>query len=57
MSAWRRSAAPSQSQLSQIALTKTAIAETIRKLAALGQEVAKFNDAMNAAKVPFVPVP
>jgi photosystem II stability/assembly factor-like uncharacterized protein len=51
------SAAPSQSELEQIAVVKRAIAEAGQKLSALGQEVAKFNDAMNAAKMPFVPVP
>jgi hypothetical protein len=51
------SAAPSQTQLEQIAIVKKALADSAQKLNALGQEVAKFNDAMNAAKVPFVPVP
>lgn len=51
------SAAPSQTQLEQIAIVKKAIADAGQKLNALGQEVTKFNEAMNAAKVPFVPVP
>jgi hypothetical protein len=51
------SAAPSKSELDQIAVVKQAIAEARQKLTALGQEVTKLNDAMNAAKVPFVPVP
>jgi hypothetical protein len=51
------SAAPSQTELEQIAIAKKAIADTGQKLSALGPEVVKFNDAMNTAKVPFVPVP
>jgi hypothetical protein len=51
------SAAPSQSQLEQIAITKSAIADAAGKLSSLGQEVAKFNDALSAAKVPYIPVP
>jgi len=51
------SAAPAQSQLQQVALTKVAIADAGKKMDALRVEVTKFNDAMNAAKVPFVPVP
>jgi photosystem II stability/assembly factor-like uncharacterized protein len=50
-------AAPSQSQLQQIVLAKTAIASAGRSLDQLREQVTKFNDAMNAAKVPFVPVP
>ena len=50
-------AAPSETQLEQIALIKTAIADAGRKIDALRDQVVKFNDAMNAAKVPFVPVP
>ncbi len=51
------SSAPARSQLEQIALTKAAIADAGRKMDGLRAEVTKFNDAMNAAKVPFVPVP
>jgi len=51
------SAAPSETQLHQIAVVKTAIADGSKKLQALGAQVTKFNEAMNAAKVPFVPVP
>lgn len=51
------SAAPAKSQLDQIELTKTAIADAGKKMDALRAQVTKFNDAMNAAKVPFVPVP
>ena len=50
-------AAPSESQLQQIALAKTAITDAGRNIDKLRDEVARFNDAMNAAKVPFVPVP
>ncbi|MEO8027411.1 MAG: hypothetical protein ABI823_13105, partial [Bryobacteraceae bacterium] len=50
-------AAPSQSQFEQIALTKTAVANGAQGIEKLKAEVVKFNDAMNAAKVPYVPVP
>jgi photosystem II stability/assembly factor-like uncharacterized protein len=50
-------AAPSEAQLRQVALVKTAIADASKKLDALRGQVVKFNEAMNAAKVPFVPVP
>ena len=50
-------AAPSESQLQQIALAKTAITDAGRNIDKLRDEVARFNDAMNAAKVPFVSVP
>jgi len=51
------SSAPAKSQLDQMALTKAAIADAGKKMDTLRAEVTKFNDAMNAAKVPFVPVP
>src|SRR5262249_40543431 len=51
------SAAPAKSQMEEIALTQTAIADAGKKMDTLRAEVTKFNDAMNAAKVPFVPVP
>jgi len=51
------SAAPSRTQLEQIAIVKQAIAGAGQKIDELRQQVVKFNDAMNAAKVPFVPVP
>ena len=51
------SSAPAKSQIEQIALTRTAIADASKKMDTLRSEVTKFNDAMNAAKVPFVPVP
>ena len=51
------SAAPSESQLQQLGLVKTAIADASKKIDGLRADVIKFNDAMNAAKVPFVPVP
>jgi photosystem II stability/assembly factor-like uncharacterized protein len=50
-------AAPSESQLKQNAVVKTAVAEAGREMAKLHDQVVKFNDAMNAAKVPVVPVP
>jgi hypothetical protein len=51
------SAAPSQTQLEQLAITKKALGDAGQKLDALRQEVVKFNEALNASKVPFVPVP
>jgi hypothetical protein len=51
------SAAPSQSQLQQIALVKTAIAGAGQSMGKLSGQVVRFNDAMNAAKVPVIPVP
>jgi photosystem II stability/assembly factor-like uncharacterized protein len=51
------SAAPSQSQLQQIALLKTAIASAGQSMGQLSASVVRFNDAMNAAKVPVIPVP
>jgi len=50
-------ASPSESQLKQIALIKLAIDDAGQKMDKLRGEVVRFNDAMNAAKVPFVPVP
>jgi len=50
-------AAPSESQLKQNAVAKTAVADAGRQMAKLHDQVVKFNDAMNAAKVPVVPVP
>jgi hypothetical protein len=50
-------AAPSQTQLQQVALVKTAIAGAGRSLDQLRTQVVRFNDALNTAKVPFVPVP
>jgi hypothetical protein len=50
-------AAPSESQLKQNAVVKTAVADAGREMAKLHDQVVKFNDAMNAAKVPVVPVP
>jgi photosystem II stability/assembly factor-like uncharacterized protein len=50
-------AAPSPSQLQQVALAKTALAEASKNMDKLRDDVVKFNDAMNAAKVPFIPVP
>jgi len=43
--------------LQQIAMVKTAIAGAGRSLDQLRDQVVKFNNAMNAAKVPFVPLP
>jgi photosystem II stability/assembly factor-like uncharacterized protein len=50
-------AAPAESQLKQIALVKIAIADASRSMDQLRDQVVKFNDAMNAAKVPYVAVP
>jgi hypothetical protein len=50
-------AAPSESQLKQNAVVKVAVADAGREMAKLHDQVVKFNDAMNAAKVPVVPVP
>ncbi len=51
------SAAPSESQLHQIAVVKSAIADAGKRMDTLRGEVVKFNDAMNAAKVPLIPAP
>ena len=50
-------AAPSESQLKQIALTKVAIEGGARSMDRLRVEVVKFNDAMNAARIPYIAVP
>jgi hypothetical protein len=50
-------AAPSESQIKQIALLRTALAEAGQSVDRLRAQVSKFNDAMNAAKVPFIAVP
>jgi hypothetical protein len=50
-------AAPAESQLKQIAVVKTAIDDAGYRMDQLRGQVVKFNDAMNAAKVPFVAVP
>jgi hypothetical protein len=51
------SAAPSDTELQQIALVKAALAVAARKVDAMREQVTKFNEAMNAAKVPFIAVP
>ena len=51
------SAAPSETQLHQVAMAKSAIADGAKQMDALRAQVVKFNDAMNAAKVPFVTLP
>ena len=51
------SAAPSNTQMEQIAIVKKAISTAGQQIDTLRQEVVKFNDAMSAAKVPYVPVP
>ena len=51
------SAAPSESQLKQIAIVKAAIADASKQMEGVRAEVVKFNEAMTAAKVPYVPVP
>ncbi|HEY2013052.1 MAG TPA: hypothetical protein VGH38_06090 [Bryobacteraceae bacterium] len=50
-------AAPSETQLKQIAILKTALADATQRVDRLRAEVLKFNDAMNAAKVPYITVP
>jgi photosystem II stability/assembly factor-like uncharacterized protein len=50
-------AAPSASELKQVALVKAAVEKADKDIAELRAEVVKFNDAMAAAKVPYVPVP
>jgi len=50
-------AAPSDSQLQQVAVVKTALADAGRAIDKLREQVVTFNEAMNAAKVPFVAVP
>jgi hypothetical protein len=50
-------AAPSASQLQQIAVVKNAVADAGRGMDGLREAVLRFNDAMNTAKVPFVQVP
>ena len=51
------SAPPNDTELQQIALVKAALAVAAKKVDAMREQVAKFNDAMNAAKVPFIAVP
>jgi len=51
------SAAPSDTQLQQIAVVKTALADAAASINRLRDQVIRFNEAMNAAKVPFVAVP
>lgn len=48
------SAPPSDAELQQIALVKAALAVAAKNVDAMREQVAKFNDAMNAAKVPFI---
>ncbi|HKE25504.1 MAG TPA: hypothetical protein VKB88_24260 [Bryobacteraceae bacterium] len=50
------SAAPSDAQLHQIAMVKTALADASKQVDAMRQQVAHFNDTLNAAKVPFISV-
>lgn len=50
-------AAPSASDMKQIAILKAAVAKADQDITELRTEVVKFNDAMTAAKVPYVPVP
>ncbi|HLK68504.1 MAG TPA: hypothetical protein VKU19_33960 [Bryobacteraceae bacterium] len=50
-------AAPSEAQMKQIGLLKTAVSEAGQKMDRLRDQVSKFNDAMNAAKVPFIAMP
>lgn len=50
------SGAPSDSEMHQIAVLKTAIANASQSIDRLREQVNRFNDAMNAAKVPFIPM-
>jgi len=50
-------AAPSESQMKQIAILRTAVAQAGQSVDRLRDQVSKFNDAMNAAKVPFISLP
>jgi hypothetical protein len=50
-------AAPAESQMKQLTVLKAAITDAGQGMEKLRAEVVKFNDAMNAAKVPFVTVP
>jgi len=50
-------AAPSESQMKQIAMVRSALSEAAQSVDRLRDQVSKFNDAMNAAKVPFLSVP
>jgi hypothetical protein len=51
------SAAPTETQLHQIALVKSALADAGQRIDRMRQQVMKFNDAMNAAKIPFIAMP
>lgn len=51
------SATPSETELKQIAIVKAALADAVKKVAAMSDQVARFNDALNAAKVPFITLP
>ncbi len=50
-------AAPSESQMKQIALVKAAVNGAAQATEKLVAEVNKLNEGMNAAKVPFVSIP
>ena len=50
-------AAPSDSDAKQMTLTKAAMAKADADIAQLRGDVVKFNDAVNAAKIPVIPVP
>lgn len=47
-------AAPSDSEMKQIAILKASIGDASRQMDNLRTQVTRFNDAMNAAKVPFI---
>ena len=51
------SAAPSETQLHQIAIVKAALADATQKIDRMRAQVTKFNDAMNSAKAPFISLP
>jgi hypothetical protein len=50
------SAAPAESDLKQVAVIKAAVAEAEKKVETMRAEVVKFNEAMAAAKVPYISV-
>ena len=51
------SAPPSDAELQQIVLVKAALADAGKKVDGMREQVARFNDALNAAKVPYFTVP
>ncbi len=50
-------AAPSESQMKQIAVVRAAVEAAGLRIDAMNRDVTRLNDALNAAKVPFIAVP